>query len=397
MDKGAKLGLYIIGLVIMVLIVVEIAKPKPVNWKDSYTSFDKIPLGCYVLREELNEFPNQVQDVDVNITNNPYLQDSTKRQSLIMINNYFYFDETETNALLDFVARGNDVFISGMNISGYLNDTLKIDIQRAYGNTMATNILNTLSNRQIAKDSVHFTTVVENSMISSIDTLQTVALGYTQDLTKDDEEVELNFVKIPFGNQKGAFYLHTNPYAFSNYHILNGNKAYASSALSYILDNDIIWDNYYKAGRRVVTTPLRYVLQQDALKWAIYTAIISLIIFIIFRGKRTQRIIPVIQPLENTSLEFTKTIGSLYFQHKDYTNIIQKKIIYFLEYIRTNFYLNTLELNKKFVENLAVKSGKSLEETKDIIHYIQYLNNKAIHTEQDLVDLNTKIERFLNS
>ncbi len=397
MDKGAKLGLYIIGLVILALVVVEIAKPKPVNWNDSYTSFDKIPLGCYVLHEELLKLPNDVADTNDNIINNNSILDAYEDKSLVMINSSFYFDEQETNTLLEFVENGNDVFISGKNISGYLADTLGFRTQIMYGKTFNTDVLNSFTNQQIAKDSTHYNSVIENSRFIRIDSVQTTKLGYTFNLIDDESENELNFIKIPFGNQNGYFYLHTNPYAFSNYHLLNGNENYAASALSYVLDKDIIWDNYYKAGRRQVSTPLRYVLQQASLKWAIYLSLIGLILFILFKGKRTQRIIPVINPLENNTLEFTKTIGSLYFQDKNYSNIIQKKIVFFLEHIRSHFYLDTHEFNKKFIENLAIKSGKSKEEATDLVKYIQYLNNKVSHSEQDLVDLNTKIERFLTT
>ena len=52
----------------------------------------------------------------------------------------------------------------------------------------------------------------------------------------------------------------------------------------------------------------------------------GLILFIIFRGKRVQRIIPVISKLDNATVAFTRTIGELYYQHGDFTNIIEKKI-----------------------------------------------------------------------
>ena len=120
----------------------------------------------------------------------------------------------------------------------------------------------------------------------------------------------------------------------------------------------------------------------------------SLLIFVIFKGKRTQRIIPVIKPLENSTVEFTKTIGDLYFQTGSYSNIIDKKIKYFLEYIRTKFYLNTQELNEQFITKLSQKSSNSKEDIKKLVDLIVYLKSKNSHTEDELKLLNQSIESF---
>ena len=114
----------------------------------------------------------------------------------------------------------------------------------------------------------------------------------------------------------------------------------------------------------------------------------------IIKGKREQRIIKVIEPLENSSIEFTKTIGDLYFQHKDFGNIIAKKITYFLEQLRSKYYLNTNDLNSEFIEKLALKSGNSLEKTKKLIALINHLKGKTLHTEKDIIALNKQIEDF---
>ncbi|MDT8348035.1 MAG: DUF4350 domain-containing protein, partial [Flavobacteriaceae bacterium] len=123
------------------------------------------------------------------------------------------------------------------------------------------------------------------------------------------------------------------PQAYTNYYLLNGNKDYAALSFSYIQHRSLYWDNYKKAGRIVITSPMRFVLSQTSLKWAYYLTIATLLVFVIFKAKREQRIIPVLAPLENSSVAFAKTVGSLYYQHKDYSDLIQKKTNYFLEFI----------------------------------------------------------------
>ena len=139
---------------------------------------------------------------------------------------------------------------------------------------------------------------------------------------------------------------------------------------------------------------MRYVLKQPALRWAWYLALISLLIFMLFNAKRKQRIIKIITPLTNTTVDFTKTIGNLYFETKDHNNIVDKKITYFLERIRRVYYLDTQLLDDKFINSLALKTGKNKTETKKLIDLIIQLRAKQICSEDDLLGLNKAIESF---
>ena len=56
MDKRSKIALYIIGAVIVFMMIAEVTKPKALNWRDSFSAADKIPLGCFVLFNELETF-----------------------------------------------------------------------------------------------------------------------------------------------------------------------------------------------------------------------------------------------------------------------------------------------------------------------------------------------------
>ena len=59
MDKRSKILLGIFCAVVLAIIVTEVVRPKPINWKPSYTSADKIPFGCFVLYNELPTLFNE--------------------------------------------------------------------------------------------------------------------------------------------------------------------------------------------------------------------------------------------------------------------------------------------------------------------------------------------------
>ncbi|HEX9599954.1 MAG TPA: DUF4350 domain-containing protein [Mariniflexile sp.] len=404
MDKRSKIALYAIGAVIVLMMIAEVTKPKALNWRDSYAAADKIPLGCYVLFNELKDVSNKPIKVSTK-TVFEALKDieADKKTVSLFINNGMSFDKQDSESLIKYVENGNSVFISTNYMYGVLCDTLNIRIGTDYNNFFKKPSLNSFTSPRLKTNERHFKDVIENSFFIRLDTLNAVALGTTkvekteQIINDTIPDTNVNYIKVPFGNNNGAFYVHTNPFAFSNYHMLNGNEAYAATVLSFLPKHQIIWDNYYKSGRKIITSPLRFILQNQALKWAFYITMIALILFVIFRGKRTQRIIPVVEPLKNATLDFTRTIGDLYYQHGDFTNIITNKIQYFLEQIRSKYYLNTNELNESFISKLAIKSSNKKEDTKALIDYIMYLKSKPNHTEADLIQLNKLIESFTKS
>lgn len=396
MDKRSKIALYIIGAVIVFMMIAEITKPKALNWRDSFSAADKIPLGCYVLYNELETLTDkEVLTSEQSIYQYLKKADTTSLKSLMFINNQIYFDDEESKAILDFVERGNTVFISSIYFYGNVMDSINVSVQKQYTNLYKKESENKFISPSLQRNNRTFKDVIENSHFESIDTLNTSILGTVTTKNENDvNETNANFIRVVYGNNNGQFILHTNPFAFTNYHLLDDKEDYAATVLSYIPKHQIIWDNNYKSGRKVITSPLRYILQNTALKWAFYISMFSLILFVIFRGKRTQRIIPVIDKLDNATVDFTKTIGELYYQHGDFSNIIEKKIQYFLEYIRTNYYLETNQLNPKFIEKLAAKSSNTKEDAKTLVDYLVFLKSKTIHTEQELIELNKKIEHF---
>lgn len=395
MDKSAKLISGIFILILFGIIIIEITRPTPLNWDPSYTSYHKRPFGSYIAYTELQTlFPkSSIETRD----ETPYTvlsgRDTLQSFNYIFVNSALDFDAQETNQLLRFVEQGNNAFMASTYFGYYLSDTLNIQVQSNYVYSRDTVHLS-LTNSRFTDTDFKLDRGSNNARFTSFDTLQTTVLGYV--LRPEDPsqpaKKEPNFIQVAFG--KGNFYLNTAPEAFTNYYLLNGNQAYSAHTLSYLDDRALLWDDYLKAGRVVIDSPMRYVLNQAPLKWAYYLSVAGILVFVFFRAKREQRIIPVITPLENSSVEFARTMGNLYLQHRDYTDLIAKKSNYFMEYIRSRYYLNTDGKQENLVRDLSLKSGKPLKEIRLLIDYIQYLKHKESHTETELIKLNQKITSF---
>ncbi len=392
LDKRSKRVLWIFGIALLGIVITELVRPKPIDWRASYTYVDKIPFGGFVLFEEVSSlFKNaEIEKID----KDPYvfLTDSTYEQNsaYVFINDEVFFDNRQVDEILKYVENGNTVFVSSRSVSYILRDSLHIDSSANY-NILEEELHPKFFSPSLKQDSLPaFKKGVFKAYFVEIDTLKTTALGYYD--SKNPKLEELNYVKVNYG--KGKFLLHNLPEAFSNYYLLKDNEQYAANVLSYIDTDKIYWDEYLKSGRKVVTSPMRFILDQAPLTWAYYVLIGGLLIFVLFKGKRQQRVVEVIEPLENTSVEFTKTIGDLYFQHKDFSNIIAKKITYFLETLRSKYFLTTNDFTEDFIKKLALKSGNTFEKTQKLMHLIKHLKEKSVHSETDLLELNKKIEAF---
>ncbi|GAL00314.1 hypothetical protein JCM19314_1922 [Nonlabens ulvanivorans] len=433
-DKRAKMILYVLLGVVVMLFFFESSRPRPLNWQKSFTSGDKIPFGAFVLYDQLDEIFNRDDITSVDEVPIDFLlkNDSITNANYIFINDYLSFDSVESDYLMDFVARGNKVFIASNGAYGTLADTLGLETNSSsfYSYSRRDTVRTRLVNKSLKDRSYVYDKGADYKFFEVYDTLNTKVLGevlafepskgyiadYLEetidndegekeeklDINVDDKEEkrltretpQVNFVEIKVGD--GAFYYNLNPISFTNYYMLkDGKHQYAVEALSYMNDGPVFFDDYGKSGRKVITSPMRFVLTQPALKWAYYIALFGVIIYMIFASKRRQRIIPIVEPLKNSSVEFTKTIGSLYYQTGDYSGIIDKKINYFLERLRSKYFVDTQRLDTTFIKRLAVKSGRSQNFTEDVILYINKLRAKSVHNEYELKQLNKRIEAFL--
>ena len=129
---------------------------------------------------------------------------------------------------------------------------------------------------------------------------------------------------------KGEILLVSTPLMFTNYGMLDGNNAsYAFRLLSYMKDMPLIRIEAYGNHGSNKNTPLRYILSEPPLRWAIYFAMVLLISFMFFATKRRQRVIPVVNAPPNRSIEFMQLISNLYYQKHNNLEILKMKHNYF--------------------------------------------------------------------
>jgi hypothetical protein len=198
---------------------------------------------------------------------------------------------------------------------------------------------------------------------------------------------------------EGAFILSSTPLFYTNYFMVHPeNQQFISYALSQLPpDSEIYWDEYYKVSRierrrrqgeeEEKPSLFAYLMEKEALRWALWVLGAALLLFAAFESKRRQRIIPVVRPLPNTTLDFTRTVGQLYFQHQDHKSLAEKKIRFLLDFIRSRYYLKTPVSAPEFVASLSGKSGLPREEIAELVYLIRRIQKQTVVTENELIDL----------
>jgi len=398
MSKKGWIYIVIGVLTLAAIFVMEYNKPKKINWFPSYVSHHKIPYGTYVLNDLMEKyFPNKIQQIQ-----KPPFEFLTRNDSIkgayFFVNESVAFEEAELNALLDWVDQGNMLFVASRSFEKRLLDTLHLEQRNIYNDaTLEPLFYYELVNPKINHKRVEFTKDYYTTGFDRLDTLRTTVLGqvYSPSDSTDAITKHINSIKQPFG--KGEIVLTSFPKAFTNYFILKDNNAeYTAGLLSYLGRNGQIYmDNFHKSGKSFYTSPMYLFLNTKEFKWAYYLILIGALVYIIFEGKRKQRAIPVVTPLKNQTLAFTRTIADMYFEKGELPLITKHKIDYFLEYIRSKLHVSTQNLDDEtFLRNLSLRSNTDLKDVKTLMSMISKLKAKQHVTETELKNLNQKIQAF---
>jgi hypothetical protein len=386
--KGLKLYLIIGGVLLTLYIIAQFNRPKVIDWTPTLSSDAKTPFGTYILYTQLHDiFPNsQIK---------PYRQpiygviadDSIKQSSYVIICPEIEVSKPDYEQLIKYIKQGNDVFIAASDFGSLMTKNLDVETASLFSINNLYVPVNFLSPHLNPKKQYSVDDGVTNTYFTKFDTAKAIVLG-------ENTQHKANFIKYTFG--KGVLYLAANPKFFTNYSMLKPDgAAYSATALSFIKNTpQIIWDQYYTQGDGQAASPMRVFLTNPILQWAYYITLFSLIAFVVYEIKRRQRIIPVIEPLANSTLEFVNVIGQLYYEKRNNADIAHKKVTYFLAWLRDEYQLKTNKLDKEFIEKLSNKLEIDTTFAADLVSYLEYINTQTHISDAQLIQLNKFIDQF---
>jgi hypothetical protein len=379
------------------------------NWRENFREKEKSPFGTYII---YNETKNLFEDEEIVLLKENFYDYLFQNyyDSLPDFGNYICIKNNANklpkdgiDELLTFVYNGNNAFLSLNYFNRDLKEKLEITTNNLNRNVNSTKGLKPLKGEFYLEDdrfeneTYTFDRNIRKHYFVEYNENKTIVLG----TSKIDGEKVPNFMKIYHG--KGAIYVHTNPVVFTNYYLLKDKEKYTEKIFSYLPNATIFWDpqikysEYSDEREDNQQSVFKFFLEHKTLTWFLFVVLFGVLLFMLFNARRKQRAIPVIHPLENTTVAFTQTIASLYLKEQNHKNLVDKKITYFLEKVRLKYLLNTSNLNKDFIQNLASKSGNELAKTKYLVNTIITLHKKSECTQEELLVLQKLIVNFFKN
>ncbi|MGW8122791.1 DUF4350 domain-containing protein [Roseivirga echinicomitans] len=396
--KDKKYLLFFIAI-LTIYVVYEMQKPKPEDWSVTFHYRDRIPFGSLVTHDLMKDIFDQEVVPSSFKTMYELLEEDEIDDNILAIASDLMLNENDFASLLAHVEKGHTVLLATQDFISAIEDSLnfKTELEKRLNRFDLSEVENQLAEE--AKNQVRFALPNGEERTFIFPTLATAGFFHS---IENDSITEMAWredgkpVLIKYHNGLGDLYLSTMPLAFTNYFVLHEEtSAFASALLSlFPKEEHLLHVEYYQVGKIESTSEIRALLSYPALRWAIFILLGTLLIFLLFESKRKQRIIAVIPPVKNATLDFVQTLGQLYHQQKNHKNLAQKRILFWKDLVRSRYMLRTDKLDELFKLELARKSGVEKMTVFALVELIERIEKNDIIEEGELLMMEKLMNEF---
>lgn len=455
--KSSRNFLFAMLVLFVLFCLLQVNLPKKFVWSPTFSHVDKQPFGCFVFDSVLTQsLPN-----GYHVTKKTFFQldqeHAKEKISVLMVVDQQNLKQLDVKYLCNIARRGGKVMVvasssfdDGRNADTVVVDelerTFKVRIEdgtyfslrgilaglKAHDNDMYDTIYwNNRETMYAAQSYRMFYNMVGGTLfVDSVPkvkrlayTLSTAGYDYKHDslyvgdftgfdtIVDEKERIERidtfaikkipTAVSVPYG--KGEVIFVSSPLLFTNYGMLEGNTfVYIFRLMSYLADLPVYrTEAYVKTDAMLVAeqSPFREFIKRPPLRWALYLALLGVVLFMIFTARRRQRVIPIMSKPANRSLEFIQLIGTLYYQRKDHVDLVRKKFKLFAEELRKTAGVDISDVNTDDREYLllAEKTGMNSDRLKKVIRQIRLVlhseGNISVEEMRSLIDAMDTIVR----
>lgn len=381
------------------------------QWRETYEPADKGPYGTNILKQLLDTNGIFGEFLEIDKTLSEALKDNPDSNDIYFyVGKENYMDEEEVESILDFTYAGNTAFIATEQLPQALMDEFFYDSDDIYEYIRDTTQYFGFTHPDLKQKQYRFDYIYRNK---AKEKKWSTFIKNNYDLYESSDIFvlgtnqigEANFIKITYGD--GAIYFHTEPYTFTNICMIKPEGfEYIDYVFKHIPPGRVQWDRYNlqshfkynnsdsNGGDEDRRSMLEFIFQHLSLTWAFIIFLITALLFVIFKGRRMQDIVPPAEEKSNTSMTYIDTISSLYLENQQHGKLVRLKEKTFLNYISEKYYLNTSKINEKFITHLVEKSGVEEPIIKEIFNLFDNYRGFAVLSDSQLINLHQKIEYF---
>ncbi len=232
--------------------------------------------------------------------------------------------------------------------------------------------------------------------------------GYFTKTRNKSSIQHINFISVAVG--QGRLYLHLTPLALTNYSMINrSHMEHAREIFEHLGKGKVYWgeDNRIYSAKRDPENidsetpsegPMEFILSEPALRSAWYTLLVGSILYMIFGVKRKQRVIPVTESMQNTSIEYAEVISQLFMEQADHKKLVDLKMDMFKSNLREKYNIKLPaafdDENEEFFKHVSIKTGTPQQLVQEIFfRYKTFIKNIVVET-PEMLAFNQRIEEF---
>ena len=381
---------FVAGFLVFVFLL-EWNAPSKFVWEPTFNHYDKQPFGCAVFDSLMEKsVPAGYEVTKKTIAQLERDGYGKKPHAFLIQTDRFSPSATDIRALDRLLKAGNKVFIAASDIEP---DSLYPDLQisiNGQNSFSPMEVKSSIANQSIPYDTLVFPRQLpyqekeyhvysamtgSNVVVEGKVTRDTLLSGWVPKEYSDSTEGYWDPRIVSIKRGKGELFLSCEPLLMTNYGILDTEtNELVFRLMSQFRGLPIIRTEAYGPYTEFETnTPLRFWLQNEPLRWAIYLTLGGLLLFCVFYARRRQRVIPVVEEPANRSLEFVKLIGTLYHQKHINRDLLQKKYGYFAETLRrmTMIDVEEVESRKESIAQIALRTGMPEAEVRMILDRVE--------------------------
>lgn len=370
---------------------------KQFDWSKNYRESGTQPYDLAVMYQLLK---NRNQGFEV-ITNNLNEKLSEDRKS-----NFLYIgyedglDSTGVQWLLEYVKKGNNAYLA----TEITPEEILYQIYNYYYSVYFYPLEQNGINVQFTTDerATSFDYEYDHQKLSNdwdyidIDTLNIFSDTKAPTVLSSFNDTLANYIRIDYG--EGHLYLHSIPLLFTNFHMVKEEGfQHAEKVFSTLLDGPVMWDRsrYYiqEEISSKNSSPLKILFSHRSLKWAWYSLLLGVLLYILFRSKRMQRIIPVLAQNRNDSVEFVRNLGILFFRKGTHDLMAAEMYSLFLSDVRGRYKIDTNLEQKDLELQIAKRSGLN-EKTIDELMVLFELRYHELAKAPELIKLHKALNNY---
>jgi hypothetical protein len=383
----------VVASLVVVLGVLELAKPEPVNWKRTFLSSSTQPFGTWIavrVLDSLTERPVAMIDSSSDVA----CRTVPPRGQWWVVAETFDPATEEIDSLFSFVHRGGHLVLATRWLTDTLQQQIGIDMQPVFSWEEAH------VNIHDRGDVVHVLPITDDYLSQRFrvrpDTMLSRADSSTWHpmitVTTRDDAHDTTAPWMIAGTRTlglGSVTILSSPELISNVAFLKDTSSAVARLVVPLIahtDGPVVWDRYHN-GSVALPTVGDILARSHSAQLAVVLVVVTGLMYVSTNSRRRQRAIPVIERVENTTAEFVRTVADLMQSTHDHAHVVRMRVSHLRKFCATVLHVPIVNIDTTTKSRLVAATGCDDETIERLFELIALYSRDDADPEMSSADM----------